>query len=176
MQKKLETITVGAGCFWCIEAQFKCIPGVKNVVSGYSGGHTKNPTYEEICTGKTNHAEVCQVEYDPTEIPIEQLLIMFWRCHDPTQLNRQGQDIGTQYRSVIFYHNEDQKNIASKCKNKLNENKIYKDPIVTEVSPFINFYKAEAYHQNYYENNAEKAYCLTIIKPKLEKFLDALKK
>lgn len=166
---KYETATFGTGCFWCTEAVFQRIEGVVKVESGYSGGSVPNPTYEAVCTGKTGHAEVCQITYDPEQITYGKLLTVFWKTHDPTTLNRQGNDVGTQYRSVIFYHNEDQRTIAEAYKKELIEKKAYKDPIVTEIAPFKKFYKAENYHQNYYNNNSSQPYCSFVIAPKLEK-------
>jgi peptide-methionine (S)-S-oxide reductase len=170
---KLEQITLGAGCFWCIEAQFKALPGVKKVVSGYSGGETDNPTYDQVCSGKTGHAEVVQIDFDAKELPLDKLLQAFWYCHDPTELNKQGLDVGTQYRSVVFYHTEAQKDAATRFKAQLNEQKVFKKDIVTEIAPFKKFYVAEEYHKNYFENNKEQPYCKLNIKPKLEKFKKA---
>jgi peptide-methionine (S)-S-oxide reductase len=167
---KLDTATFGEGCFWCTEAVFERLKGVKSVTSGYSGGTAPNPTYEAVCTGKTGHAEVTQIVYDPNEISYKELLIVFFRTHDPTSLNRQGADTGTQYRSVIFYHDEKQKELAEFAKKKINEEKLYDKPIVTEISPFKVFYKAENYHQDYYNNNPNQGYCVYVIAPKLEKF------
>jgi len=162
-----EQATFGAGCFWCVEAVFQRIPGVISVMPGYAGGTTPNPTYEEVCTGKTGHAEVAQITYDPTKTSYEKLLNVFWQAHDPTTLNRQGADVGTQYRSVIFYHDEKQKLIAEKSKAEVQ--KLFDDPIVTEIVPLKAFYKAENYHQNYYKNNPNAPYCVFVIKPKLKK-------
>ena len=167
---KLDTATFGEGCFWCTEAVFERLKGVKSVVSGYSGGTVANPTYEEVCTGTTGHAETCQIIYDPNEINYQELLIVFFRTHDPTSLNRQGADVGTQYRSVIFYHNEKQKELAEFAKKKINEEKLYDKPVVTEITPFTKFYKAEDYHQNYYDKNPNQGYCAYVIAPKVEKF------
>ncbi|MGA7837264.1 MAG: peptide-methionine (S)-S-oxide reductase MsrA [Ignavibacteriaceae bacterium] len=167
---KLDTATFGEGCFWCTEAVFERLKGVKSVISGYSGGTVPNPTYEAVCSGKTGHAEVSQIVYDPNEISYEELLIVFFRTHDPTSLNRQGADTGTQYRSVIFYHNEKQKDLAEFAKKKINEEKLYDKPIVTEISPLKVFYQAENYHQDYYNNNPNQGYCVYVIAPKLEKF------
>ena len=166
----LETITLGGGCYWCIEAIFENLNGVKTVVSGFSGGKTTNPSYEEVCTGKTGHAEVVQITYDKTKTNLDEILKVFFTVHDPTTLNRQGADVGTQYRSVIFYNNENQKKTAEDIINDLNKNKVYNSPIVTKVEPFKNFYKAEDYHQDYFANNANKPYCRLVIQPKLEKF------
>jgi peptide-methionine (S)-S-oxide reductase len=162
--------TFGAGCFWCVEAAFQQLKGVSSVVSGYSGGIVENPTYKQVCTGTTGHAEVCQIEYDPESITYEELLEVFFDIHDPTTLNRQGNDVGTQYRSVIFYHNEDQKNQAEKVKAELDTKGVWKNPIITEILPVSVFYKAEDYHQNYYSNNPNQSYCRVVIKPKLQKF------
>ena len=167
---------LGAGCFWCIEAIFSQLDGVNSVISGYSGGNVSNPTYEEICSGKTGHAEVCRIEYNAKIISFEQLLKVFWENHDPTTLNRQGNDIGTQYRSIIFYNNDKEKNLAKKYKQKLEKSKIFKDSIVTEIVKFTKFYEAEDYHQNYYENNKMQPYCKFVIKPKLDIFFENQKK
>ncbi len=165
-----ETITLGSGCFWCTEAIFQNLEGIISLTSGYSGGTIENPTYEDVCSGTTNYAEVIQVTFDTTKISLPEILEVFWKTHDPTTLNRQGNDIGTQYRSVIFYHNSNQKKIAAELKQKLEEEKIYNKPIVTEITEFNNFYKAENYHQNYYEQNKKKPYCSFVITPKIEKF------
>ncbi len=167
---KTDTITLGGGCFWCIEAVFQQLEGVEQVVSGYSGGHVKNPSYKEVCTGNTGHAEVVQVTYRPDIIPLEKILEVFFTVHDPTQLNRQGNDIGTQYRSVIFYHTEKQQKIAEKIIETLNARKVFAKPIVTQVEPFTNFYPAENYHQDYYDLHGEEPYCRLVIKPKMDKF------
>lgn len=166
----LDTATFGAGCFWCIEAVFQRLNGVETVKSGYSGGHVKNPSYKEVCMGTTGHAEVAQIVYDPKKISFDELLEVFWKTHDPTTLNRQGNDFGTQYRSAIFYHNDEQKKIAEAYKKKLNEQQVYPNPIVTEISALKEFYPAEDYHQNYYNLNGEQGYCRYVIQPKLEKF------
>ena len=171
----LETATFGAGCFWCVEAQFESLDGVLSVESGYSGGTVKNPSYKEVCNGTTGHAEVCNVVYDTTKISFDELLLAFWGCHDPTQLNRQGNDQGTQYRSVIYYHNEEQKIKAEFYKQQLNEKNTWGKPVVTEISAYTIFYKAEGYHQGYYENNGSEGYCQFVIKPKLEKFKEVFK-
>jgi peptide-methionine (S)-S-oxide reductase len=168
--KDLETATFGAGCFWCVEAVFENVKGVQKVVSGYSGGFIKNPAYREVCNGTTGHAEVVQVFFDPQIVSYKELLEIFWLTHDPTTLNKQGADVGTQYRSVIFYHSEDQKNLAEKFKQKLDQSGVFSKPIVTEISPFKTFYKAEEYHQDYFKNNADQPYCQVVIVPKLEKF------
>jgi peptide-methionine (S)-S-oxide reductase len=165
-----EVATLGAGCFWCVEAIFQRLEGVEKVESGYSGGHVKNPSYDDVCTGRTGHAEVIQVTFDPKKISYKELLEVFFRTHDPTTLNRQGNDAGTQYRSAIFYHSQEQKKIAEQVKKEIESAKIWDDPIVTEISPFTAFYKAEEYHQNYYNQNAYKPYCMLVINPKLSKF------
>ena len=168
--KNLETATFGSGCFWCTEAIFERVNGVVSVVSGYSGGTVANPSYEQVCTGKTGHAECTQITFDPAVISYDELLEIFWKMHDPTTLNRQGNDVGTQYRSVIFYHNDDQKQKAEFYKNKLTEEKIWDKPIVTEITKFEKFYPAEDYHQEYYDNNPNQGYCAYVITPKVEKF------
>jgi len=168
--KKMDTATFGTGCFWCTEAIFQQIKGVDTVISGYSGGEIKNPTYKQICTGNTGHAEVLNIIYDPTVVSFSDLLLMFWYSHDPTTLNKQGADVGTQYRSVIFYHNEEQKKEAEFYKKKLDADKVFDKPIVTEITAFEKFYPAEDYHQNYYNENGAQPYCMYIIRPKLEKF------
>jgi peptide-methionine (S)-S-oxide reductase len=165
-----EKATFGSGCFWCTEAVFERLNGVNKVVSGYAGGTVENPTYEQVCSGKTGHAEVTQITYDPKVITYDELLEVFWKTHDPTTLNRQGNDVGTQYRSVIFYHNEEQRRLAEKYKEELNKSGAWDKPIVTEISPFTNFYPAENYHQNYYDNNPAQPYCSFVISPKVEKF------
>ena len=164
---KIEIADLGGGCFWCMEAVFERLPGVKSVTSGFAGGHTVNPTYEQVCTGATGHAEVTQIEFDPAKISYEKLLDVFWQAHDPTTLNRQGADEGTQYRSVIFYHGEAQKLAAEKSKTAAQKN--FKHPIVTEIVPFTKFYPAENYHQEYYDNHSSAPYCQVVIAPKLEK-------
>ncbi|BDX39615.1 peptide methionine sulfoxide reductase MsrA [Tenuifilaceae bacterium CYCD] len=168
--KQIEVTTLGAGCFWCVEAIFKRIDGVINVESGYSGGMVKNPTYRDVCTGNTGHAEVIQITFNPTKISFAQLLEIFFKTHDPTTLNRQGADIGTQYRSIILYHSEEQRLIAEDVIRKLNGAGIWNDPIVTQVESFIVFFKAENYHQDYYANNTKQPYCQMVINPKIEKF------
>jgi peptide-methionine (S)-S-oxide reductase len=167
---KLNVATFGSGCFWCSEAIFERVKGVTTVVSGYTGGNIPNPTYEAVCSGKTGHAEVIQITYDPKIVSYDELLEIFWKTHDPTTLNRQGADIGTQYRSVIFYNDEDQKNKAENYKSELTKASIWKDPIVTEISPLKKFYPAEKYHQDYYEQNSNQGYCSFVITPKIEKF------
>lgn len=161
--------TFGGGCFWCVEAVFQELKGVHSVKSGYMGGHTKNPTYEDICTGKTGHAEVIRIEYDPDEISFEKLLQVHWATHDPTTLNRQGWDVGTQYRSAIFYHDETQKQLAEKLKQKIDEARVYRNPLVTEITAASKFHEAEDYHQDYFRNNPNVPYCDANIPPKLEK-------
>ena len=167
--KKMETATFGGGCFWCVEAVFLEPKGVSSVKSGYMGGKTQNPTYKQICTGLTGHAEVIQIEFDPDVVSFDVLLQVFWKTHDPTTLNRQGNDRGTQYRSAVFYHNEPQKQKAEEYKKKLNDVKAFSDPIVTEITKASKFYVAEDYHQNYFENNPNQPYCRALIPPKLEK-------
>ena len=162
----------GAGCFWCIEAIFSQLDGVSQVISGYSGGDTLNPTYKEVCNGTTGHAEVCKINYNPKIISFEELLKIFWENHDPTTLDKQGNDIGTQYRSIILYKDETQRNLSLMYKKKLNMSKTFQDPIVTEIVKLDKFYKAENYHQDYYMNNLNQPYCQFIIKPKLDKFFN----
>lgn len=167
---KYELATFGSGCFWCTEAVFQRLNGVLNVESGYSGGNVPSPSYEAVCTGKTGHAEVIQITFDPKIISFDELIEVFWKTHDPTTLNRQGNDVGTQYRSVIFYHNDKQKELAEKYKSELDKSGAFDKPIVTEISKYKNFYKAEDYHQNYYNNNSFQPYCSFVISPKIEKF------
>ena len=167
---KIEEATFGSGCFWCTEAVFQQLKGVKSVVSGYSGGRTKNPTYEEVCTGTTGHAEVIRVTFDPSVVTYVDLLEVFWKTHDPTTLNRQGADHGTQYRSVIFYHDETQQKLAKEYKKKLDDSKAFDKPIVTEISPMKEFYPGEDYHQNYFRNHPENPYCTAVINRKVAKF------
>ncbi|MHA1390604.1 MAG: peptide-methionine (S)-S-oxide reductase MsrA [Candidatus Thorarchaeota archaeon] len=162
--------TFGTGCFWCTEAVFQQLKGVKSVVSGFSGGHVENPSYEQVIAGSTGHAEVCQIEYDPEQISFEDLLEVFFETHDPTTLNRQGNDVGTQYRSVIFYHNEKQRETAEQVKNENDASGTWKKSIVTEITAFDKFYPAEDYHQNYFKNNPSQGYCRYVIAPKLQKF------
>jgi peptide-methionine (S)-S-oxide reductase len=166
----IETATFGTGCFWCTEAIFQQLDGVIKVISGYSGGHVINPTYEAVCNKKTGHAECLNIEYDKAIITFDELLEVFWKSHDPTTLNRQGNDEGPQYRSAIFYHNEEQKLKAEKYKLELDGSGAFTKPIVTEIAPFKIFYPAENYHQNYYNNNGAQPYCSYVIRPKLEKF------
>jgi len=170
LSKDLEIATFGSGCFWCTEAVFERLEGVEKVVSGYSGGHVKNPSYKEVCNGTTGHAEVTQIHFDPAIISFDELLDVFWHTHDPTTLNRQGNDGGTQYRSAIFYHNEDQKNLAGASKSKMDASGEFKDPIVTEITEFTSFYEAEDYHQDYFANNPDQPYCTFVVAPKVRKF------
>jgi len=172
---KTAQATFGAGCFWCVEAQFQYLDGVLKVESGFSGGTVKNPSYEEVCTGTTGHAEVIQVTYDPAKVSYEELLAAFWQSHDPTQLNRQGNDVGTQYRSVIFYHNEEQKKLAEEYKDKLDKSHAFDKPVVTQIAPLTNYYKAEDYHQDYYKQNGSQPYCRFVVAPKVEKFKEVFK-
>lgn len=165
-----DTATFGAGCFWCVEAVFQRLNGVISIESGYSGGSVKNPSYREVCAGTTGHAEVCRIVYDKTKVSFDELLEVFWKTHDPTTLNQQGNDHGTQYRSAIFYHNEEQKKLAEKYKVEIINSGAYEKPIVTEISPLINYYKAEDYHQNYFNQNGQVGYCKYVIQPKVEKF------
>jgi peptide-methionine (S)-S-oxide reductase len=178
-ERKLETATFANGCFWCTEAVFQQLKGVEKVTSGYSGGHLKNPTYEEVCNKQTGHAECLQIEYDPKQVSFDELLEVFWKTHDPTTLNRQGNDVGPQYRSVIFYHNEEQKEKAEKYKAALDSSGVFDAPIVTTIEPFSVFYPAENYHSNYYQTHTSQPYCYYVIKPKMEKlkkvFADKLK-
>ena len=165
----MEKATFASGCFWCTEAVFQRLKGVESVISGYTGGQTANPTYKQVCNGSTGHAEAVQITYDSKVVSYDQLLEVFWKTHDPTTLNRQGNDVGTQYRSAIFYHNDEQKKIAEDYKKKLNEAGIWKDPIVTEIVPFSTFYNAEDYHQDYYNQNTYQPYCSFVITPKVKK-------
>ena len=165
-----ETATFGAGCFWCVEAVFQLLDGVVSVESGYSGGSEADADYKKVCTGTTGHAEVCQVSFDPKKITFDELLEVFWKTHDPTTLNRQGADFGSQYRSVVFYHSDSQKETAARYKKKLDDAGAFLAPIVTEISPFTAFYPAEDYHRNYYRNNPEQSYCARVIGPKVDKF------
>jgi len=170
MQKNgLSTATFGAGCFWCVEAIFQDVKGVESVESGYAGGQVKNPTYREVCSGTTGHAEVLQIKYDPSVVAYEDLVKILFTTHDPTTLNRQGADAGTQYRSVIFYHDEAQKAVAERVKKEFAPT-LWDDPIVTEIAPFETFYPAEKYHQNYYNDNPNQGYCRIVINPKVAKF------
>lgn len=169
-EANVEIATFGNGCFWCTEAIFQRVEGVEKVVSGYTGGSVKNPTYKEVCTGLTGHAEAIQITFDPRKISFTELLEIFWQTHDPTTLNRQGADVGTQYRSAIFYHNETQKKLAEEYKQKLNASGAFDKPIVTEITKASVYYPAENYHQNYYNLNGKAPYCSYVIAPKLEKF------
>jgi peptide-methionine (S)-S-oxide reductase len=171
----LDTATFATGCFWCTEAKFQQLKGVQKVTSGFTGGHVTHPTYVQVCTGTTGHAEACNIIYDPKQITYDKLLEAFFVAHDPTQLNRQGNDVGTQYRSAIFYHNASQKEKATYYVNKLNDEKVYKAKIVTQIAPYIVFYKAEGYHQNYYNLNGNQPYCKYVIQPELEKFKKVFK-
>lgn len=170
MKEKTELATFGGGCFWCVEAIFERVTGVHMVVSGYSGGHEANPSYKQVTSGTTGHAEVIQISFDPGEVNFTQLLDIFFKTHDPTTLNRQGADVGTQYRSIVLYHNDEQRQEAEKVIKELDAAGIWKDPIVTRVEPFDNFYKAEGYHQEYFENNPNQGYCRVVIQPKVDKF------
>ncbi|MDN3670833.1 peptide-methionine (S)-S-oxide reductase MsrA [Echinicola jeungdonensis] len=165
-----ELATLGAGCFWCVEAIFEKLKGVKNLLPGFSGGHIEDPSYQDVVTGTTGHAEVIQFAYDPQILPFSEILKIFWSTHNPTTLNRQGADVGAQYRSAIFYHSDKQKEIAEELKKQLNNSDVFSDPIVTEITPFSNFYPAEDYHKQYYETNKQAPYCQMVIRPKVEKF------
>ena len=167
--KKSKKATFGAGCFWCVEAVFQRLDGVKDVVPGYCGGDKVNPTYKEVCTGRTGHAEVAQITFDPATISFFELLNMFWQSHDPTSRDRQGNDIGTQYRSAVFYHNEEQRSAAEESKENLDNSKTFSNQIVTEITALDQFWPAEDYHNNYYDNNPNQPYCRIVIKPKLDK-------
>ncbi len=171
----LDTATLAAGCFWCTEAIYQNLKGVVSVVSGYAGGTVPNPTYEEVCTGRTGHAEACQILFDPKQISYAELLEAFWKMHDPTTLNRQGADVGTQYRSAIFTHNDEQRKLAEHYKQELDSAGAFDAPIVTQIVPYTTFYKAEDYHQNYYNDHGSQPYCQLVIRPKLEKFRKAFK-
>ncbi len=168
-----DTAIFGAGCFWCVEAVFTELKGVQSVQSGYTGGHIKNPSYKEVCTGRTGHAEVAKIVFDPAVISFDELLEVFWQTHDPTTLNRQGADVGTQYRSSIFYINDAQKELAEFYKNKLNASGAWDNPIITEIAPLGAYYAAEDYHQNYFANNPDQPYCSAVVRPKVEKFRKA---
>jgi peptide-methionine (S)-S-oxide reductase len=169
MADSLEMTTLGGGCFWCVEAVYQELQGVQSAVSGYAGGAVENPTYYQVCNGTTGHAEVVQITFDPKIITFEDILYVFWRTHDPTTLNRQGYDVGTQYRSIIMYHSEQQRAMAEKSKHDTDASGLWPNPIVTEISPFTTFYKAEDYHQNFYRDNPYQPYCLAIIDPKITK-------
>lgn len=169
-EQKMEEATFGAGCFWCVEAIFEEVKGVESVVAGYAGGEIPDPTYKEVSSGRTGHAEVTRITYDPSIVSFEQLLEVFWHTHNPTTKNRQGADVGPQYRSVIFYHDEEQKRIAEKSMQRTDQSGLWEDPIVTEIEPLKNYSRAENYHQNFYENNPNNRYCSVVIAPKLKKF------
>ena len=173
--EKLETATFANGCFWCTEAIFKRVKGVTSVISGYTGGRVENPTYEEVSSESTGHAESLQVTFDPSIISYQTLLDVFWATHDPTTLNRQGNDVGTQYRSEIFYHNDEQKRTAEESKAKIEKSGKYHDPIVTKIEPFTKFYKAEDYHKDYYDSNRSAPYCMVVIDPKIRKLMENFK-
>ena len=166
----LETATLAAGCFWCVEAIFDDLKGVEDVVSGYSGGHTDNPTYQQVCSERTGHAEVIQIRFDPSELSFKELLQVFFTVHDPTTLNRQGGDVGSSYRSAIFYHSDEQKRVAEETIAEFNAEGIYDNPIVTEVAAFDKFWPAEDYHQEYFANNPNQPYCSAVVAPKVAKF------
>lgn len=171
----IQKITFGNGCFWCTEAVFQNLQGVKSVTSGYMGGHVKNPTYKDVCTGRTGHAEVVQIEYDADVVSLEEVLLVFFKTHDATTLNRQGNDVGTQYRSAIFYTTDEQKEIAEAMIKRLTDEQVFDNPIVTEITPASEFYKAEDYHQNYFNDNPYNPYCAVVIQPKLNKFAKEFK-
>jgi peptide-methionine (S)-S-oxide reductase len=171
MNNETEMATLANGCFWCSEAIFKRLKGVKSVLPGYAGGLVKNPSYDQVCTGKTGHAEAIQIEFDPKVITFEKILDIFWHTHNPTTLNRQGNDIGTQYRSAVFFHDQKQKELAEKSKKELEKEGVYRDSVVTEITPFKNFYAAEDYHKNYYEKHQDAPYCSFVIDPKMHKLL-----
>jgi peptide-methionine (S)-S-oxide reductase len=173
--KQTDTATLAAGCFWCVEAVFQNLNGVISVTSGYSGGTVKNPSYREVCTGTTGHAEACNIVYDPSKVSFDEILEVFWKTHDPTTMNSQGNDVGTQYRSAIFYHSQKQKELAEKYKKELDASGAFDKPIVTEISPYTNFFKAEDYHQNYFNENGDQPYCRFVIQPKVEKFKKVFK-
>ncbi len=168
--KNVETATLGAGCFWCVEAVFDDLKGVRDVVSGYSGGRTENPTYQQVCSETTGHAEVINVEFNPEEVSFKDILQVFFTVHDPTQLNRQGNDVGSSYRSAIFYHDDAQKQVAEETVKEINAEGIYDKPIVTEITAFDKFYAAENYHQEYFANNPNQPYCAAVVAPKVAKF------
>jgi len=176
LKSNLETATLAGGCFWCTEAIFKRLKGVASVVPGYIGGVTQNPTYEEVCSGKTGHAEAIQITFDPQIITYEKLLDVFWHLHDPTTLNRQGADEGALYRSAVFYHNEGQKQKAERIKQKIEKQRLYAKSLVTEIVPFDKFYPAESYHKNYYYRNREAGYCTYVIDPKIQKLMKEYEK
>lgn len=176
MANKMQLATLAGGCFWCTEAIFKRLKGIQTVIPGYTGGHVENPTYEQVCTGTTGHTEAIQITFDQDLIPYEKILDIFWHTHNPTTLNQQGNDIGTQYRSAIFYHDEQQKEVAEKSKQELENSHMYKDPIVTEILPYKTFYPAENYHKNYYDSNQTAPYCNFVISPKIHKLLEIYRK
>ena len=173
--KPIETATLGGGCFWCVEAVYQDVIGVQRVVSGYAGGSVEHPTYHQVCSGNTGHAEVVQIAFDPTAISFAELLFIFWRTHDPTTLNQQGHDVGTQYRSVIFYHDDQQREIAEQSLSETDASDLWPDPIVTEIATLPTFYKAENYHQNYFVQNPYQPYCIAVIHPKVQKFRKAFR-
>ena len=168
-----EQATFGAGCFWCVEAIFECLDGVLDVRAGYTGGHTENPTYEDVCSGETGHVEVIQLDFNPKIISFKQILDIFWKAHDPTTVNRQGADIGSQYRSAVFFHSNQQREIAEKSMKAADHSKLYENPIVTEITSLATFYPAEEYHQDYYHRNTNAPYCQVVIQPKLKKLFDS---
>jgi peptide-methionine (S)-S-oxide reductase len=170
---ELQVVTLGGGCFWCMEAVFQQAAGVQSVVSGYAGGQIENPTYEQVCSGTSGHAEVCQLGFDPALISLEQLLEIFFLVHDPTTLDRQGNDVGSQYRSVIYYDNEEQRQLASQVIEQLDKSGAWQNPIVTELTPLAIFYPAEEYHQDYFRRNPHQGYCTAVVRPKVEKFRQA---
>ncbi|SVB41320.1 uncharacterized protein METZ01_LOCUS194174 [marine metagenome] len=170
MSRQLETATLGGGCFWCLEAVYQTVKGVQKIVSGYAGGEVTDPTYQEVCNGATGHAEVVQITFDPETITYEDIIYIFWRIHDPTTLNRQGNDVGTQYRSVIFYHDGTQKEIAERSMGETDSSNLWPHAVVTEISELDRFYEAEAYHQNYYRENPDQPYCFMVVDPKVRKF------
>lgn len=167
--KHIELATLGGGCFWCVEAVYERIEGVRSVISGYAGGTTVNPTYRQVCSGNTGHAEVVQIAYDARQVGFLELLELFWKAHDPTTLNRQGADVGTQYRSIILYHNDQQRRIAEQSKRELEASGVFSDPVITQIEPLDTFYPAEDYHQDYYAKNPTQGYCTVVIRPKLQK-------
>lgn len=171
MAEQPATATLAGGCFWCTEAVFKRLKGVKSVLPGYTGGAVAKPSYEQVCSGRTGHAEAIQIEYDEEQIPFDKILDVFWHTHDPTTLNQQGADTGTQYRSAIFYHDEKQKQVAEHSKQEADKEGVYRNPVVTEITPFTNFYPAEDYHKNYYDSNSGAPYCQYVIDPKISKLL-----
>jgi len=170
MEKELKKATLGGGCFWCTEAVYRELKGVVDVVPGFSGGNIKNPAYREVCTGRTGHAEVVQITYDPEVISFKEILEVFFMTHDPTTLNRQGNDVGTQYRSAVFYHDREQKETAEEVVSNFEKEKVFENPVVTEITPFEVFYKAEDYHKNYFERNKDQPYCQFVVAPKVKKF------